>query len=220
ADLALLKGKGEPPMADESHVPLRSINWREAFPFSQIFRAFRVAIHPSKLMLALAALLCLYAGGRVLDMLWPVKYKALPHFRESPAEVEVFAGYKDTDFAKQREAGRRQLEDWYAGELISRKVVTDQAAAQQAARDGDKVGELKDKLKSERDEEVKRANEAHNNAINEANKQTDSEKKKRMRDEADREFEQRVRAAHANAVRQGEEYEAVKGQGPFMQFFN
>lgn len=57
-------------MADESGV-MRGINWREAFPFTNIFRAFRIAIHPSKLVLALVALLLLYFGGRALDGLWP-----------------------------------------------------------------------------------------------------------------------------------------------------
>src|SRR3954471_20208019 len=66
-------------MADESHV-IRGINWRETFPFTQIFRAFRVAIHPTKLILALAALLCIYLGGRVLDALWPVEHRAVPAF--------------------------------------------------------------------------------------------------------------------------------------------
>src|SRR5688572_29995193 len=147
-------------MADESHVPLRSINWREAFPFTQIFRAFRVAIHPSKLMLALAALLCLYLGGRVLDMLWPVKYRAVPAWRENPSEVQRFENHRGQGFGAQRDADRQRLEDWYAGELRQRNVVADDAAARQAARSGDKVSELKDKLRAERDEEVKRAKEA------------------------------------------------------------
>ena len=62
-------------MADESHV-VRGINWRETFPFTQIFRAFRVAIHPTKLILALVALLLIYCGGWLLDSLWPVQSRA------------------------------------------------------------------------------------------------------------------------------------------------
>lgn len=56
-------------MADEAQ-QIRSINWREIFPFTNLFRAFRVAVHPSKLILALVALLLIYFGGRVLDGLW------------------------------------------------------------------------------------------------------------------------------------------------------
>src|SRR3954447_12452467 len=90
-------------MADESHV-IRGINWRETFPFTQIFRAFRVAIHPTKLILALIALLALYSGGRVLDMIWPVQSRAIPKEinyteRESPGdmnEVEAYGAFRNT----------------------------------------------------------------------------------------------------------------------------
>jgi hypothetical protein len=61
-------------MADEAHT-IRSINWRDVFPFTHLFRAFRIAVHPSKLLLALAALLLIYLGGRVLDGAWADKYK-------------------------------------------------------------------------------------------------------------------------------------------------
>jgi hypothetical protein len=57
-------------MADEAQT-VRSINWREVFPFTNLFKAFRVAVHPSKLVLALTALLLIYFGGRLLDVCWP-----------------------------------------------------------------------------------------------------------------------------------------------------
>ncbi len=57
-------------MADESQA-IRAINWRETFPFTHIFRAFRIAIHPSKLVLGLLLIFSLYAGGRILDAVWP-----------------------------------------------------------------------------------------------------------------------------------------------------
>jgi len=56
-------------MADEQ-LELRRINWSEAFSFSQIFKCFRMAIHPSKLLLAFAAVTLIYAGGWGLDRLW------------------------------------------------------------------------------------------------------------------------------------------------------
>ncbi len=52
-------------MPDEA-VSSRDINWRETFPFTHLFRAFRVAVHPSKLILALVALGCLWCGGLIL----------------------------------------------------------------------------------------------------------------------------------------------------------
>ena len=65
-------------MADEAQT-IRSINWREVFPFTHLFRAFRIAVHPSKLLLALAALLLVYAGGRILDAAWPDVHSARVH---------------------------------------------------------------------------------------------------------------------------------------------
>src|SRR5438046_1981808 len=64
-------------MADESQV-VRGIDWKAAFPFTQIFRSFRIAIHPSKIILALLAMLLIWAGGAFLDWIWPAKYSAVP----------------------------------------------------------------------------------------------------------------------------------------------
>jgi hypothetical protein len=55
----------------------QGVDWRQLLPFTHIFRAFRIAIHPSKLMLGLALLLTVYAGGRLLDALWPAKSRAV-----------------------------------------------------------------------------------------------------------------------------------------------
>ena len=63
---------------------LRGIDWRATFPFVNLFRGFRVAIHPSKLLLALAAILILYTIGRSLDGMWATSAKAYP------GEVESF----------------------------------------------------------------------------------------------------------------------------------
>ncbi len=64
-------------MADETQT-VRNINWREVFPFTNVFKAFRVAVHPSKLVLALTALLLIYLGGRVLDGVWMKKHLVQP----------------------------------------------------------------------------------------------------------------------------------------------
>jgi hypothetical protein len=64
-------------MADEAQ-QIRSINWREVFPFTHLFKAFRVAVHPSKLVLALVALLLIYGGGRFLDAVWMDKHLVTP----------------------------------------------------------------------------------------------------------------------------------------------
>ena len=46
------------------------MNWDEVFSFSHVFKSFRMAIHPSKLFLALAAIALVYVGGWLLDGIW------------------------------------------------------------------------------------------------------------------------------------------------------
>lgn len=56
-------------MADEQH-EVRRVNWQEVFSFPQIFRSFRMAIHPSKLLLAVAAIVLVFVSGWVMDQFW------------------------------------------------------------------------------------------------------------------------------------------------------
>ena len=88
-------------MADEVQT-IRSINWREVFPFTHLFRTFRIAVHPSKLLLALAALLLIYAGGRALDGVWRENHLATP----AEFDYDVFAGASPVGDYRQRMAER------------------------------------------------------------------------------------------------------------------
>jgi len=54
----------------ESEHEVRHVNWNEVFSFSHIFKSFKMAVHPSKLLLALAAIVLIFVGGWVLDGLW------------------------------------------------------------------------------------------------------------------------------------------------------
>lgn len=88
-------------MADQGQI-LRGIDFRSVFPFVHIFRSFRIAIDPSKLGLAVAALVLLLFGGLLLDKIWPDAYRVVPG---SPANNEV-ALYEQTNgnFGKVRSA--------------------------------------------------------------------------------------------------------------------
>lgn len=57
-------------MADEQHT-VRSVSWNEIFGFSHIFKSFKMAIHPSKLLLALLAIALTWVlGAFVMDPIW------------------------------------------------------------------------------------------------------------------------------------------------------
>ncbi|MGE5608643.1 MAG: hypothetical protein ACM359_05290 [Bacillota bacterium] len=116
-------------MADEPQV-LRGINWREAFPFMHIFRAFRIAIHPSKLVLALLTVVCLYLGGRVLDALWVRGYRAVP------GEVVLYERAATADnFTAARAAAKQEATAAY--EILKEQTARAKkiAAAQVGSRD-------------------------------------------------------------------------------------
>ena len=53
-------------MADESQ-QLPRVNWNEVFAFTHVFKSFRMAIHVSKLALALAAVLLIWLWASILD---------------------------------------------------------------------------------------------------------------------------------------------------------
>ncbi|MFT3786122.1 MAG: hypothetical protein QM770_08150 [Tepidisphaeraceae bacterium] len=94
---------------------LHSIDLRSVFPFIQIFRAFRVAMQPSKLVLALVALLLIYVGGRVLDRIFPAAY---------PGEARLYASSflsfrANSDFRDSVKQAREATNEQY-NELFTR----------------------------------------------------------------------------------------------------
>ncbi len=56
-------------MADEQRV-VRSVSWNEVFSFSHILKSFKMAIHPSKIILALLAIILTCALGVAMDKVW------------------------------------------------------------------------------------------------------------------------------------------------------
>ncbi len=173
-------------MPEETHV-IRGINWRETFPFTNIFRSFRVAIHPSKLILALLAILLIYIAGRLLDGMTPAQSRGIPNeieyyesFRgnrlivdeklampptvNAIARKQVEANGSFTDF---RRDARQEMEKAYVKGLMGMgikgdkdKPVTEDEATE-AAKSGKYLDTIKDKMVEERDKQVKRLNERH-----------------------------------------------------------
>src|SRR5918993_298271 len=137
-------------MADEPQT-LRGINWRETFPFTHLFRAFRVAVHPSKLVLGLVLLLSIYASGRLLDSLWPARHLAVP------GEVQMYedsrsSGATAQSFMEARRSTRADLEEEYASRLLEEKVETDPKEAANEARGGGELDDLEGKIVARRNE--------------------------------------------------------------------
>ncbi|MCL2648867.1 MAG: hypothetical protein FWD61_18025 [Phycisphaerales bacterium] len=74
-----------PPISPR-HVTVVNIEWRRILEFTQLFRAFRLAINPAKISLVILAIVLIYGAGRVFDFAWGpqvyadeiISYQGLP----------------------------------------------------------------------------------------------------------------------------------------------
>jgi len=57
-------------LSPDRRVQVEAVDWRTLLPFTYLFRSFRMAIGPGKLLLALALLLGLFLSGELLDLIW------------------------------------------------------------------------------------------------------------------------------------------------------
>jgi len=75
--------------------------WLENMPFVKIFQGFRLAIQPGKLILALSAIVILFAAGGILDMFTPqsdrvvVSGEGLSEGRTDWTELELYVSSKE-----------------------------------------------------------------------------------------------------------------------------
>lgn len=148
-------------MADEVQ-SLRGINWRELFPFINLFRAFRVAIHPSKLVLGFALLFLVYCGGRTLDALWPMSHAALYHEIDS-YEASIWARQRTAPFDQQRERLRENNASAYAAMLLEAGATT-AADVPEAAASGRYRGAVASFVITARNDALAKAKKARDDA--------------------------------------------------------
>jgi hypothetical protein len=174
----------------ENDQTIRKIDWKSVFPFIHLFRGFRLAIDPSKLVLALAAILMLYIGGRLMDAIWPV------HSRAMDQEIARYAAYVGDDF-----------------HAVRKSAAEDRIAAIRAAvsrtEDADDLGDVSDGFEDQLDKSVDAAHDAYNKLPAEA-KNDDARK---ARDAA-------VQRAYSVYAQQCKELGEVKGEGLFIHFIN
>lgn len=115
-------------MAEEKF-ELRGINWQETFGFTHVFRSFRLAIHPSKLVLAFVGLALCVIAGFALDNLWYAG-EAIIWQGGEPTEIEVFAD---------KGAGGQDFGTWYASRLELREKQLKRLRDRESRLDTDEV---------------------------------------------------------------------------------
>ncbi len=201
-------------MADD-RITLSGINWRETFTFTHLFRTFRVAIHPSKLILGVLLLLSLYLGGRFLDLIWPVDSRAVP------GEVAAYAMAQEghgTTFDAQRRALRRDIERQYARLLRDYEIVESQDNADAAAAEARRHGELIDAIKAALVKERTQIEERYLEARKKAEEIENASDRQTALNNAEQARKDELARAHANRYAEIQTAKSIKNQGIFEQF--
>lgn len=201
-------------MADEQQT-INRINWRAVFPFTHIFRSFRVAIHPSKLILALVGILLVYGAGRVLDLFWPGvpagEVGQWVNTASSSAEPgKAMAEWRDSWRKRQQEELQRgvlALLSDVKDELKGKSAEDRRKVAEDWAKSGAAVGHITYFLRTQRDEEVKKAREAFD-------KLESKDKTKEARENLDKQI-QGIYAAVDAGVKRAKD---TRGEGLFITF--
>lgn len=87
-------------MITERPDELRRINWTECFPFTSLFRTFKMAIQPGKLGLAVAAVILTALWGWFLDGIWSSKHQPLASEIEAYCQTAHVRDWRETEQKK------------------------------------------------------------------------------------------------------------------------
>ncbi|MGN6370295.1 MAG: hypothetical protein ACTHN5_18730 [Phycisphaerae bacterium] len=88
-----------------------AVNWSSVLEFTQLFRGFRLAISPAKVLLALLAILAIYTAGRGFDAVWgPQVYDG---------EIENFTMQRPEQYRATRTDELERRRSYLRGSLVS-----------------------------------------------------------------------------------------------------
>lgn len=84
-------------------VTLERIDYASSFRFTRLFGCFRMATHPSRLLLALLLIVSIFIAGQVMDLVWGPQVL--------PGEFQAFAAQPSAEFVEWREQIAPVIED-------------------------------------------------------------------------------------------------------------
>jgi hypothetical protein len=177
---------------------IRGIDWKTTFPFTVIFRSFRIAVHPSKMILALIALVLIWLGGTVMDRLTPAPYRAVP------GELQLFSEAWNSrnpsqEFNRLCAERRTEVEETY------------KMFQQQIGKPDASLRDIEWWLTQQRNKEAQAAEDRYQAASKAAKTGVDRENARQDRDEA-------VAATYLRAANQFDAAKAINNVGLFRSF--
>lgn len=139
---------------------LRRINWTECFGFTHIFRTFRLAVHPSKIVLVLAGLVLTVLLGTIMDGIWWASGRsAMPGEIVAYIQREYSDQWRAAKLAEGKSIVRRILAD---GKAVKRE----KDAVEEIEKEEDYwkvLGEMPDRIREHYEkslEDIRRARKA------------------------------------------------------------
>lgn len=204
-------------MADE-RLTLSGINWRETFAFTHLFRTFRIAIHPSKLILGLLLLLSLYIGGRLLDWMWRAEDRAVPG---EIAEYATLAGQPraSQQLADWRSDRQRNALSRYVDLLDEYDIENDRGKAVEIARSRDRYDDLKDAVKARIKAETEAIERRYDEALKAADQIENDDDQEAAERSAELARQRDLAELHRDAYQDLQTAKAIFNQGIFEAFF-
>jgi hypothetical protein len=97
--------------SNNNRVVLESINWSQTLPFTHIFRTFRLAITPSKLIVALCGVFACFFGGSFLDLLVGNRVVLEKPFYDLSLPADEIQKYIDSPTMVEFDRWRKQAKD-------------------------------------------------------------------------------------------------------------
>ncbi len=98
-----------PAQLQAHRVRVEGVDWASLLPVIRLFAAFRMAIHPAKLLLALMLVIVLYLGGLALDTVWGVQVYPgeVSRYIERPSDqYDAWLALQRRHLGQARELGR------------------------------------------------------------------------------------------------------------------
>src|ERR1044071_7638755 len=214
-------------MAEEPQV-IRGINWRETFSFTHIFRAFRIAIHPSKLVLAFLALFLIYLSGRILDSVWMSKYLAVDgeiEKYETPSTAEALTKWRDDQREEYAQEYAKGLAAVGKDKSELSELSKDPQKALGAARDGKYTRDVRYWIRTQRDKFINEINEQYKKDLAEYDKmKKDSADEKKQAEERKKAIEKNhddsIREVYSEVTQKMKVIDRIQGRGLFQAFFD
>jgi hypothetical protein len=131
ADPLLIQSAGANMTLQQRGVSVSEIDYRRAFPFIAIFRSFKLATQPGKMLLALMLVVVMFVVGWILDGL-------VGGERVVPGEFKAYAQMYDAQAFEQWRTQAREDNREYITFMLQRDARLDADAAQKIAADDDR----------------------------------------------------------------------------------